>query len=263
MYDCKTTIPLIGLYADNELESLATSKVAEHLERCALCRRELEIIQTQKRLLAESVRNTKYDTTALRASIEAATIRRAPFSFRSLHLSRAKAWGMSATVILLASVAFLYFSGLVGNVRANSLYEAAARDHTVCSRASEGSEWAQSSSAIAQKAKAFLQMEVNLPRSVGTDYVLVRARLCQLNGKTFLHVVYETRDGRKASLFLCPNTTHVPAGERSLIVDARAVELARVSQLTVNGSLKGSCLLVAVADDETVATALLLNAVTA
>jgi hypothetical protein len=263
MYDCKTTIPLIGLYADNELESLATSKVAEHLERCALCRRELEIIQTQKRLLAEGVKNVEYDASTLRASIEEATIRGSSFPFRNLHLSRAKTWSISATVILLATFVLLYFSGLVGTVRANSVYEAAAREHAVFSKASEASDWAQSTSAIAEKAEAFLHMKATLPLTVGTDYVLTRARLCELKRKSFLHLVYETPDGRTVSLFICPNTTALPLGERSLTVDARAVEVTRVFDLTVNATLKDTCLFLTVAADETVATALLLNAATA
>lgn len=261
MYDCKTTIPLIGLYADNELESLATSKVAEHLERCVQCRRELEIIQTQKRLLAEGVKSAEYNATALRASIEAATIRAASFPFWSLHISRAKAWKLAAVVILLAFIS-LYFYQFMRNVRANSLYQAAARDHTLCSKASDAADWAQSDAAIEEKAKNFLEMEMSLPRRTATDYVLVRARLCQLNGKSFLHLVYETPDGRIASLFICPNTNAVPAGERSLNVDSNRIELTRVSDLTVNGTSKARCLLLTVAADQTVATAL-LNAATA
>ena len=261
MYDCKTTIPLIGLYADNELESLATSKVAEHLERCTMCRRELEFIQTQNRLLGEGVKNVEYDTNALRASIEDATIRGSSFSFGNLRISRVKAWGISATVILLATFVALYFSGLVRNVRANSLYEAAAREHR--SKSSDASNWVQSTSAIEEKAKAFLHMEISLPHTVGSDYVLARARVSELNGKSFLHLVYETPDGRKASLFICPNMNLVPSGERSLTVDGLSLEFTRVSDLMVNGGLKDACLFVTVAADEAVATALLLNAATA
>ena len=262
MYDCKTTIPLIGLYADNELESLATSKVSEHLERCALCRRELEILQTQKRLLVEGIKSAHYNTSELRASIEAATVRAAPFRFWSAHISRAKAWTISAAVMLVVFMS-LYFYQFGGNVRANSLYEAAARDHALCSKASEAADWAQSAPAIAETAKSFLKVEMSLPRTVGTDYVLVRARLCQLNGKSFLHLVYETPDGRIVSLFICPNTNAIPAGERTLNVDSNRVEVTRVSDLIVNGTSKASCLLLTVAADQTVATALLLNAATA
>jgi anti-sigma factor RsiW len=262
MYDCKTTIPLIGFYADNELESLATSKVAAHLERCALCRRELEITQTHKRLLADGVKSAEQNATALRASIEATTIRAASFPFGGLQMSRAKAGTISAAVILLTFVS-LYFYQFVGNVRANSLYQAAARDHTVCSKPAEAEDWAQSASAIAEKAKNLLQMEMSLPRTAGTDYVLVRARLCQLNGKSFLHLVYETPDGRIASLFICPNTMVMPSGQRTLTVDSSTVQVTRVSDLTVNGTSKRSCVLLTVASDETVATALLLNAATA
>ena len=262
MYDCKTTIPLIGLYADNELESLATSEVAEHLEQCVQCRRELEVIQRQKRLLAEGVKSAQYNATALRTSIEAATVRAASFPFWSFHISRARTLKISAVVILLAFIS-LYFYQFIGNVRANSLYQAAARDHTLCSKASDATDWAQSDSAIEEKAKNFLEMEMSLPRRTASDYILVRARLCQLNGKNFLHLVYETPDGRIASLFICPNTNAVPAGDRSLNVDSNRIELTRVSDLTVNGTSKASCLFLTVAADQTVATALLLSATTA
>jgi hypothetical protein len=164
------------------------------------------MIQTQKRLLAEGVKTIEFDASTLRVSIEQATIQGSSFPFRNLHLSRAKTWSISAALILLAMFLSLYFSGLMGNVRANSLYEGAAREHIVSSKASEAPDWTQSTSAIAEKAETFLHMKVTLPRTVGTDYVLARARLCELSGKSFLHLVYETSAGRKASLFLCPDT---------------------------------------------------------
>lgn len=43
-------------------------------------------------------------------------------------------------------------------------------------------------------------------------------------------------------------------------LDGRSLELARVSDLSVNGTINGDCLLIAVASEEAVATALLLNA---
>ena len=263
IYDCERTRDLLGLYADNELEGLPTSQIAAHLEQCARCHRELEIIQSQKRLLASAIKNSSYDTTLLRASIEAATIRRRSFPLSNVNLLSVPAWSLAVSLILLIGLGSIYFYRRFETAQPNSLYLAAANDHRTRSAASDAADWVQSESAITEKASAFLKMNMRLPRSIGSDYSLARARLCQLNGKSFLHVVYEAPDGSTASLFICPHGGALPSGQRTLTLDSRTLELTRTSDLSVNSTIKTDCLLITVASNEAVATALLLNAASA
>jgi anti-sigma factor RsiW len=260
IYDCERARDLLGLYADNELEALPTSQMAVHLEQCVQCRRELEVIQSQKRLLASAIKNSRYDTNALRASIEAATIRRHSFLLFNLNVLGVPAWSVAISLILLIGLGSIYLYRRFEAAQPNALYRAAANDHRSGSAASDASDWVQSDSAIAEKANAILNAKMRLPHSFGRDYTLARARLCQLNGKSFLHLVYETPYGSTASLFICPHTGALPSGQRTMKLDGRSLELARVSDLSVNGTINGDCLLIAVASEEAVATALLLNA---
>ncbi|MCA1607205.1 MAG: zf-HC2 domain-containing protein, partial [Acidobacteria bacterium] len=62
MFDCQKTREFIDLYLDNELESVPTKHLAEHLERCAECRREFDLVRSQNELLAGSIRDVLYDT---------------------------------------------------------------------------------------------------------------------------------------------------------------------------------------------------------
>jgi anti-sigma factor RsiW len=258
-YDCERTREVLGPYADNELEGLPTSQMAAHLEQCARCRRELEIIQSQKQLLASAIKNSPYDTNALRASIEAATIRRQSFRLSNVNVLGVPAWSLAISLILLLGLGSVYFYRRFETAQPNSLYLAAANDHRAGSAALDAADWVQSESAIAEKSK-ILDMKTRLPHSFGSNYMLVRARLCQLNGKSFLHLVYEAPDGSTASLFICPHTGALPSGQRTLTLESRTLELTRTSDLSVNSTINKGCLLIAVASEEAVATALLLNA---
>jgi anti-sigma factor RsiW len=264
IYDCERTRDLLGLYADNELEGLPTSQMAMHLEQCAQCRRELEIIQSQKRLLASAIKNANYDTKTLRAAIELATIQRRSFLFSKVNVPGLPALSLAVGLIVVIGLgSLLYFHGRLGTAQLSSLYLAAANDHRTRSTASDAADWVQSDSAITERASTFLKMNMRLPRSFASDYSLVRARLCQLNGKSFLHLVYEAPDGSTASLFICPHTGALPSGQRTLTLDSRTLELTRTSDLSVNSTINTDCLLITVASDEAVATALLLNAASA
>jgi len=262
IYDCERTREVLGPYADNELEGLPTSQMAAHLEQCVRCRRELEIIQSQKRLLASAIKNSSYDTTTLRASIEAATFRRRSFLLSKVNVLGVPAWSLAVSLILLM-LGSIYFFRRFETAQPSSLYLAAANDHRTGSAASDATDWVQAESAIAEKANKILNMKTRLPHSFGSNYTLARARLCQLDGKSFLHLVYEAPDGSTASLFICPHTGALPSGQRTLTLDSRTLELTRTSDLSVNSTIKTDCLLITVASNEAVATALLLNAASA
>src|SRR5260370_38424688 len=263
IYDCERTREVLGPYTDNELEGLPTSQMATHLEQCARCRRELEIIQSQKRLLASAIKNSSYDSTTLRASIEAATIRRHSFLLSNANLLGVPAWSLAVSLILLMGLGSIYLYRRFETAQPNSIYLAAANDHRTGSAASDAADWVQSDSAIAEKANAIWNARRLLPHSFGKDYSLARARLCQLNGKSFLHLVYEAPDGSTASLFICPHKGALPYGQRTMTLDSRTLELTRTSDLSVNSTIKTDYLLITVASNEAVATALLLNAASA
>src|SRR5205085_6139601 len=234
MYDCRKTREFLDLYLDNELEAVPTKRVAAHLDECASCRRELEVMRSQKEMLARSIRETGYDTRALRASIEAATFRRRLIRFPELAFPRVPAWAIaSVCALVIALAALFYLPGRINLTSANSLYRAAAADHRMCSAEREAPDWIRSQPAITEMAASFLNNAQHIPLLIGGDYRLDRARICQLNGERFLHLVYETPDGREASLFVCHHVGAIPAGERTVTLDSHTLQLAHASDLNV------------------------------
>ena len=259
MFDCQRAREFIDLYLDNELESVPTKHVAEHLERCAECRREFELMRSQNELLASSIKNQQYDTTKLSAEIETATIGKAAIRLPELSLPRMPVWVLALGCILIVALSLLfYLPGRIGTALAHPLYRAAAADHRACSADSAASDWIRSQRGISELATSFLNEKQNVPSSVDGEYRLVRARICKFDGASFLHVIYETADGRYVSLFIGRRAAGVPSGEQSETVNGRDLQLAHVSGLAVFCAGDGNRLLFAAAPDDDVARSALL-----
>ncbi len=261
MFDCQRTREFIDLYLDNELESVPTKHVAEHLEQCAECRREFEVMRSQNELLASSIKNQQYDTTKLAADIEAATIGKAAIRFPELSLPRMPMWALTlGSILIVALSALFYLPGRMGRVIAHPLYQAAASDHRACSADSAASDWTRSQAGISELATSFLNSKQNVPPSVANEYKLVRARICKFkDGVSFLHVIYETADGRHVSLFIGRPAAGVPSGELTETVNGRDLQLAHVSGLAVFCAVDGMRLVLAAAPDDNVARSALLS----
>jgi len=260
MFDCQRTREFIDLYIDNELESVPTKHAAEHLEQCADCRREFELMRSQNQLLASSIKNQQYDITKLTADIEAATVGKTAIRLPELSRPRITMWVVALGCILIVVVsALFYLPGKIGLARAHPLYQAAAADHRACAADSAASDWIRSQPAISELATSFLNQKQNIPASFG-EYRLVRARICNFDGVKFLHVIYEAAGGRHASLFFGRSGAGVPRGERSKTANGRSLQLAHVSDLAVFCARDDIRLLFAVARDDDTAQAALLAA---
>ncbi|MCA1850739.1 MAG: zf-HC2 domain-containing protein, partial [Acidobacteria bacterium] len=109
MYGCREAQEFIGPYLDNELDAVTTGRISAHMERCAICRREMETYRSQNELLAHSIKSVEYDTAKLRNSIKAATTGR--------HRSASPLWSRlltprwaiaSVCVVAILATAILY-----------------------------------------------------------------------------------------------------------------------------------------------------------
>ena len=108
-------------------------------------------------------------------------------------------------------------------------------------------------------ATSFLNEMQYIPSSVGSEYRLARARICKFDGVSFLHVIYETADGRHAALFIGRADTGVPSGELTETVNDRNLQVAHVSALAVFCAEQGNRLVFAAAADDNVARSALLQ----
>lgn len=254
MFDCRKTREFFDLYLDNELESVPTKHVAEHLDQCPQCRREFELMRAQNELLASSIKDQPYDITQLRAEIEAATIGKASLRLPEFSLRRIWIWALTLGCILIVAVAALfYFREKTNWSIAFPLYQTAAADHLACSADSAAPDWIRSQAEISELASSFFNRKQNVPASVGGEYRLARARICNFDGVKFLHVIYESQDGRYVSLF-GRSAAAVPQGELTATVNGRALQLAHVSGLAVVSAGYGDDLVLAAATDENVAS---------
>lgn len=253
MFDCHKTREFLDLYLDNELESVPTKRVAEHLEQCADCRTEFEWMRSQDELLARSIRDEAYDTTKLSAAIEAATIGKG-FRLPQLSLPGIPAWVVALGCILIVGLSALFFlPRITGIGLAQPLYQVAATDHRACFKDTAASDWKRSQSDITELATSFLNSRQNIPSTVSGEYRLVRGRICKFNSLSFLHIIYETGDGRHVSLFVGHNAAGLPSGELTEKLAGRDVQLWHVSGVTVFAAADGNRLLFATAPEDHVA----------
>lgn len=261
MYDCRETRELLGLYLDSEMEAVPTKRVSSHLEQCASCRHELAALHAQDALLARSVKWAENDTDRLRDSIRAATFgRRIRIPVTAAAVPRAPAWALAGTgAFFLAVAALLYVPGLVGVTVADPLHAAAA-DHRMCGAESRAPDWIRSQTAIAEAAAPILKLAGRLPHTVGDGYRLARARFCRLDGESFLHVVYQGREGREASLFVGRSRGAPPAGERHVTLEGHTLQLSHVTDLNVASTAAGDSLLITAAAENQIAAAILASA---
>lgn len=259
MFDCHRTREFFDLYLDNELESVPTKHVAEHLEQCAECRNEFELMRSQNELLARSLKDETYDTTRLSAAIEAATIGKG-IRFPELSLPGIPVWAVVLGCVLIVGLSALFFlPGMTGIGLAHPLYQAAAADHRACFKDSAASDWVRSQSGISELATSFLNLKQNVPPIISGEYKLKRARICNFDSVSFLHIIYETEDGRHVSLFAGRDGSGVPAGELREKLNGHDLQLSRVSGLSVFSAGDGKRLLFAAAPDAAAARSALLG----
>lgn len=258
-YDCQRTREFLGLYLDNELEAVPTQRVAAHLSTCAPCQRELDLLRSEAELLAHSIKSVEYDTERLRASIEAAIAGRQSGWWPERLLPRLPKWAIAtASALILAVSILLYLPGRMGLIGASPLYSAAADNHWTCIEESEKSDWARSQAEIVSLQASFLDQMGRAPVQIG-DFRLARARVCDLDEKKFLHLVYVDREGRAASLFFGRNLGLPPPGDQTVTLGGHIVHMTGVANLHITSTQVGERLLIAASNSEGEAATMLLN----
>jgi anti-sigma factor RsiW len=179
------------LYLSGELDGAAAAQFADHLKSCPDCRLYVERDAEIDKLIRESMVNEGSDTASIdrraRAGIRAE---------RQRSRLRLMAGAAGFAAVLAMAVAAYRMAA-----RPNAVYAAAARDHLVELVRKQPRKWTTDASAIAQ-----LAARVGLSGAAATafapaGYHLAQGRLCFLDGRIFLHLVYAGADGN-FSLFL-------------------------------------------------------------
>jgi anti-sigma factor RsiW len=198
--NCSDINELAPLYVAGELAAVRAAEFDAHLKTCSSCFRELE---TQARLdarlrevlLAEDMDISRVNR-RIRELIGGESLEAAVKSVGRTHGNRwmTAAMGIAAAFLLLVA-GYLLVPGRVSRV-----YADAADDHQTEVVDHSPRRWISDPGqieALAQKQG----IDVAVPAELASGYHLERAKICWLDGRPYLHLVYS--DGvREFSLFL-------------------------------------------------------------
>jgi len=179
--NCSDISTLSPLYLAGELDAERAAAFAAHIATCTECKRELE-------------RQTEIDA-LLRAGIMAETTDTSAVDQRVLHQiqgshrrsSRKAAFALAIAALLL--LAALGYRSILSK-RMNTTQAAAARDHRVEIVNAQPRKWITKASAIENLAASQGLPGAAIARFAPAGYHLAQGRLCFLNGRIFVHLVY-------------------------------------------------------------------------
>jgi anti-sigma factor RsiW len=215
--NCNDVIELSPLYLSGELDPERAAAVTAHLNGCADCARDVELdTRLRRTVLAEPVDTANADLAIRRRVAREARLRR---------------MSIAAGIAALLVVGVVVYRSV--SVKTASVFAAAAQDHRREVVNHESRRWVsqpEQMDALATREG----ISTAAPAAIA-GYHVEHAKLCRLNGRIFLHVVYS--DGaREFSLFLRqpdsqnPAPVHVTGAEGEQIA---AFETAHVSAMIV------------------------------
>ncbi len=199
--NCKDLAEFSPLYLAGELDAVRTGAFDIHLRTCAACAAEIEQQKDLDALLCDGVLAEQIDTSAvdvrIRQTLQAE--REAKLDSHS-SVSSSRYWIAIAAVITLAAIASLGYRYWVGSAVA-PVYAAVVHDHQVEVVERAHRPWVSDSAVIQLLAAKQGVSDSALAALVPASYHLERAKLCPLDGNTYLHLVYS--DGvHELSVFL-------------------------------------------------------------
>ena len=192
--NCSEILASAPLYLAGELEPSRAETLSKHLKDCPACRSELGQQAAFDAQLRNGILAERLDVAAIDQRISAAI--RSDRRNRGWHRG-ITAMAAIAAVLLLAVVGYR----TVIAARTKTVYAAAARDHRVEVVDGQPRKWTTDRASI-EKLASLQGLAGSAITSLTPDgYHLAQGRLCFLNGRVFLHLVYRNDDGN-FSLFL-------------------------------------------------------------
>jgi hypothetical protein len=197
---CSDVAELAPLYLSGELDSQSAAEFDAHLKICAACMGELETqagldSRLREALLAEEVDASRVNQ-RVRGLIASETVEALVPALRTKHRRRwvSASMGVAASLILLA-LGYLLVPGNVARV-----YADAAADHRDEVVDQQPRRWVTDPAKIAALTESE-GISRAVPAALAPVYRLERAKVCWLDGRSFLHLVYSDGTG-EFSLYL-------------------------------------------------------------
>jgi anti-sigma factor RsiW len=205
LMNCTDITEFAPHYLSGDLDPARAESFHAHLRNCAACRREVtrqagfdETVRAG--ILAERIDTTGVDR-RVRRHIEADVIRPTG-ELRYMGEPRAS----RRRIVALAAIAALLLVSLVTyrflfSGRITPVYAAAARDHRAELVEGQPRKWIVDRASIERLANAQGLPGLAVARLAPAGYRLTQGKLCFLQGRIFLHLVY-AKEGGNLSLFL-------------------------------------------------------------
>jgi anti-sigma factor RsiW len=236
---CSEVKYVMPLYMSSELDVARMAEYELHLQQCAACRREAEQLRIYDELLREAVAEQRIDTRELRTRIWRQISASEPW-LSGLSRRRVHLLSIAALLLLAIGAGIIYINRLSSN--SEDLFTSAVDDHTeevVQQAPIEG--WRTSRVEIERLVNERLSNLDVINKLQPTDYALVRARVCDLAGESYVHLVYDGRE-REISFFVRHKDSELPGGALETVngcplrvQSARGLEVAgfQTEKLTV------------------------------
>lgn len=223
--NCNEILPLLPAYLEGDLDAASAAAFDAHFKSCGSCMQELERqaeldARVRAVVLSEPIDTANLDR-LIRENLSAELHGNAGQKSKSARQRWVAATaGLAAILILLA----VGYHNLFGR-RAAGVYAAAAMDHRVEIVQQQPRAWFTDPSQIEDLA----QSQGVPPRTVQTlasgVYRLDQGKLCWLDGRIFLHLVFSAEAGR-FSLYLRPRES---GGLRPAALDSMDAGSERVA----------------------------------
>jgi anti-sigma factor RsiW len=205
---CEEVKGLIQLYLDGELDARSTLDVHQHLESCKVCLYLLNSFLKQDQRLREAAHAEIIDSIGLRERILAATAHNSAW-YQSLPnwLRPPVIRRTAAALAILMALSFLLFLGNLFPFVDQQVYAAAASDHIRCVTGTSRGEIVDMNELKGFVAR-FGRMKT-IPNLTAFGYGPPHAILCRIKGAKFLHLIFNTPEGRPLSIYVRPRTSEL------------------------------------------------------
>jgi anti-sigma factor RsiW len=192
--NCDDVAMLAPLYLSRELDLARTGEFAAHLNGCASCSHAIGEQVALDELVRSRVVRQEVDTAAIEQHVRASISDGEPRTPARHRLMAALA---IAALVLLAFVGYK----VILASRTKAIYSAAARDHRREIVEGQPRKWQTDAGAIQQLAAGQGLSANAIAALAPAGYRLAQGRLCFLNGRVFVHLVFADKNGN-FSLFL-------------------------------------------------------------
>jgi anti-sigma factor RsiW len=214
--NCSDTSTLTPLFLSGELDEAQANALADHLTICEACAREIGRQKIVDESLRESIREEPVDATRIEQQVRA--------SIRAESRKRLFAALAIAAAILLA---FIGYRAVLAS-RPKAFYSAAADDHRREIVEGQQRPWQTDQAAIVRLAEAQGVPAVAATALAPAGFHLAQGRLCFLNGRIFVHLLYKDANGNMSLFLRAQQTPHF--SDR----DAEAFGMEHVSGIQKN-----------------------------